>query len=323
MIPHALASLALLAAILAPPARAQAPAYPQQVQSCFDQVRFDAAPKRPVVNDFNLAQTILDLGLAPRFVGFAGIKGGERELVAPPGVVAGLKQFSDRYPTMEALLGQDADFYFAGWQYGLSEADVTPAKLEGFGVKTYVLYESCIRIGPRPPISMDTMYADIAALGRIFGIQPQTDILLADYRRRVAAVTTRTAGVAARPRMMYCGGCNTDSPPRTIGAEGMPRLLFDLAGGRNVFDDIKDSYVNVSWDTVIDRDPEWIVISNPRVPHEDSIAYLTTTPALRNITAVKNRHFIFLTYAERSPSTRNVDALERLAKAIHPELFEH
>lgn len=321
MIPKTLVGLAVLAALGAAPVRAQAPQYPAEVQSCFDQVRFDAAPQRPVVNDFNMVQTVLDMGLAPRFVGFAGIAGGEKELIAPPGVVAGLKQFSDRYPTMEALLGQNADFYFAGWQYGFSEADVTPAKLAAFDVRSYVLYESCIRIGPRPPIAMDTMYADVLALGRIFGAAPQAESLVADFRRRVAAVTDRTARAVQRPRMMYCGGCNNDSPPRTIGAEGMPRLLFDLAGGRNIFDDVKDSYVNVSWDTVIDRDPEWIVISNPRIPPEDSIAYLTSSPALRNITAVKQRQFLFMTYAERSPSTRNVDALERLARAIHPELF--
>jgi iron complex transport system substrate-binding protein len=169
---------------------------------------------------------------------------------------------------------------------------------------------------------MDTMYADVLALGRIFGVTPRAEALVAEYRRRVAAVTERTANVQQRPRIMYCGGCNNDSPPRSIGTEGMPRLLFDLAGGQNIFDDIRDSYVNVNWETVIDRDPEWIVISNPRVPHEDSIAYLTSSAALRNITAVKKRQFLFMSYAERSPSTRNVDALERLAVAIHPELFK-
>jgi iron complex transport system substrate-binding protein len=28
-----------------------------------------------------------------------------------------------------------------------------------------------------------------------------------------------------------------------------------------------------------------------------------------------------MTYPERSPSTRNVDALERLARTLHPEAF--
>jgi iron complex transport system substrate-binding protein len=300
---------------------APALAFPVEVQSCFDRVTFDGPPKRPVVNDFNMVQTIIDMGLIDRFVGVAGIAGGEKEIVAPPGVVEGLNQFSDRYPTTEAILGQNADFYFAGWQYGLSEPDVTPQRLASAGVKTYVLYESCIRIGPRPPISMDAMYADILALGKIFDISLKAEAMVADMRKRVAAVAERIAKAKTRPRMMYCGFCNSNNPPRTIGAEGMPRLLFDLAGGKNIFDDIKDSYVNVSWDTVIDRDPEWIVVSNPRISHQDIMNYLTTSPALKNVSAVKNRQILFMTYAERSPSPRNVDALERLARAIHPELF--
>jgi iron complex transport system substrate-binding protein len=311
----------LVAALLAALSAAPAKAFPVEIQSCFDKVRFSSAPKRPVVNDFNMVQTVIDMGLIERFVGVAGIAGGEHQIVAQPETVARLKQFADRYPSMEAVLGQNADFYFAGWQYGFSEADVTPKKLADLDVKSYVLYESCIRIGPRPPISMETMYADIVALGQIFDIVPKAEALIADFRKRVAAITARTTRAGQRPRVMYCGGCNTDIPPRTIGAEGMPRLLFELAGGQNVFDDIKDSYVNVSWDAVIARDPEWIVISNPRIPPEDSIRYLTTSSALRDVSAVKNRRFLFLTYAERSPSTRNVDALEKLARAFHPELF--
>jgi iron complex transport system substrate-binding protein len=317
MLRSMITSLAFAVAMIATPALA----YPVEVQSCFDKVTFDGPPKRPVVNDFNLVQTVIDMGLIDRFVGVAGIGGGEKEIVAPPGVMEKIKQFSDRYPTTEAILGQNADFYFAGWQYGLSEPDVTPKRLAETGVKTYVLYESCIRVGPRPPISMETMYADILALGQIFDAAPKAEAMVADLRKRVAAVAERIVNAKTRPRMMYCGFCNTDNPPRTIGAEGMPRLLFDLAGGKNIFDDIKDSYVNVSWDAVIDRDPEWIIVSNPRISHEDIMNYLTTSPALKNVSAVKNRHILFMTYAERSPSPRNVDALERLAKTIHPELF--
>jgi len=321
MIRKTLSGLALAASLLAPSLLATpALAFPIEVQSCFDKVTFNAPPKRPVVNDFNMIQTVVDMGLIDRFVGIAGIAGGESQIV-PTGALAMSKAFADRYPSMEAVLGQDADFYFAGWQYGFSDADVTPAKLAQLGVKSYVLYESCIRIGPRPPISMETMYADVLALGRIFDVTPKAEAMVADFRKRVSTIADRTAKAAKRPRIMYCGGCNNDTPPRTIGSEGMPRHLFELAGGQNIFDDIKDSYVNVSWDAVVARDPEWIVISNPRVPQEDSINYLTSAAPLRNLTAVKNRNFVFLTYAERSPSTRNVEALEMLARAFHPELF--
>src|ERR1700759_1022546 len=107
--------IALIICHLAAPALA----FPVEVQSCFDKVTFDGPPKRPVVNDFNMVQTIIDMGLIDRFVGVAGIAGGEKEIVGPPGLIEKLNQFSDRYPTTEAILGQNADFYFAGWQYGL------------------------------------------------------------------------------------------------------------------------------------------------------------------------------------------------------------
>src|SRR4051812_9254262 len=104
-------ALAAVAVLVATPALA----YPVEVQSCFDKAVFDAAPKRPVVNDFNMVQTVIDMGLIDRFVGIAGVAGGEKEIVAAPGVMEKLKQFSERYPTVEAILGENADFYFAGW----------------------------------------------------------------------------------------------------------------------------------------------------------------------------------------------------------------
>ena len=312
----------LLVACLAP---TPAITFPVTVQSCFDEVTFEQVPERPIVNDANMTQTIIDMGLLDKFVGVGGIGGVEHHLAATPDVIEKVKakEFSDRYPTMEAILGQDPDFYFAGWRYGFSDSNgITPQELAAFGIGSYVMYESCIRIGQRPPISMDTLYADILALGTIFGISEKAEAMVAGYRERVADITARVEKAARKPRVMYCGDCNTDNPPLSIGAEGMPKLLAKLAGGENIFDDIPDSYVRVSWDAVIERDPEWIIISNHRIPTEEMIEYLTTAPVLKDVTAVKERSFVLMTYAERSPSTRNVDALERLARAMHPDLFE-
>lgn len=301
-----------------------APAYPAIVHACGDVMRFDRAPRRPVVNDSNMVQTIIDMGLIDRFIGVSGIGGVEKDIVMPPATRRRINriQFSPRYPSREAILGQDPDFYFAGWQYGMSDATgVTPANLAVYGVKSYVLNESCIRIGPRPPITMETLYTDLRAIGRIFGVTPRAETMIADFRKRVASVSRTVSTARHRPRVMYCGDCNGDAPPLSIGAEGMPKLLAKLAGGQNIFDDIPDSYTRVSWEAVIARDPEWIILSNPRLPVDSMIRYMTSAPALRDVTAIRRRQFIVMTYAERSPSTRNVDALERLARAIHPTLF--
>ncbi|MFX4601093.1 hypothetical protein ABTB19_20720, partial [Acinetobacter baumannii] len=89
---------ALLAAGFALPfapaafAPAHAQSYPVEVPNCFQTARFDAPPKRPMVHDVNMTQTMLDLGLADRLVAVSGIAGAERHLIAPPGAVAALPQ---------------------------------------------------------------------------------------------------------------------------------------------------------------------------------------------------------------------------------------
>ncbi len=302
--------------------QADAQAHPVEVANCFETARFAAPPQRPMVHDTNMTQTMLDLGLADRLVAVSGIEGAEHRLIAPPGVVAALPRLPDRSPSLEAVLSADPDFLFAGWGYGFSEArGLTPARLAEMGVATYTLRESCIRIGPREPIGMDTLYADLLALGSIFGIAERAEAMVADFRRRVAAVTDRTGTVAARPRVMYCDHCHADGPPVSVGREGMTSLLMELAGGRNIFDDIPNSYVRVGWEEMVRRDPQWIIVSDHRVPAEAAIRHLTAAPQLADVEAVRKRQFIVLTYAEQTPSTRNVDALERMARTLHPERF--
>jgi iron complex transport system substrate-binding protein len=301
-----------------------AAAYPVSVVSCFDTVSFAGAPRRPVANSPNMIQTVIDLGLIDRFVGVSNTQETLDKLAAPPAVIARIKAkvISPVGATAEQLLGLNADFYYAGWRYGFVESTgVNPRALEKLGIKSYALAESCTRIGKKTPLSMDVVYADTLALGRIFGVETRAQMLVEEQKRRVKAVTDRTAKAARRPRVMYCGGCYTEEPPLSIGATGMPSLLASLAGGRNIFDDIKDSYVPVSWEAVIARDPEWIIVSDDKIPATTRIAFMTANPLLRNVTAIKKRQFVTLTYVERSPSTRNVAGLERLAKAMHPELF--
>lgn len=301
---------------------ALAQTYPVEVANCFETARFAAAPKRPMVHDTNMTQTMLDLGLADRLVAVSGIEGAEHRLIAPPGVVAALPRLPDRAPTLEAVLSVDPDFLFAGWSYGFNAArGLTPARLAEMGVATYTLRESCIRIGQREPISMETLYADLLALGRIFGITERAEAMVEDFRRRVAAVTERVGPVSERPRVMYCDQCHTDAAPLSVGREGMTSLLMELAGGHNIFDDIPDSYVRVSWEEMVRRDPQWIIVSAHRVPAEAAIRHLLSAPQLADVEAVRKKQFIVLTYAEQTPSTRNVEALERMARTLHPERF--
>lgn len=317
--------LACMAALflLAGNALAAGSAYPVQVRNCFETARFDAAPKRVVVNDANMVQTFVDLGLLDRITAVSAIAGREQLIEAPPGALAKLKQFSDRYPTLEAVIAQEPDFMFAGWSYGFDAGrGVTPKALADMGIATYTLRESCIRIGRREPMSMEVMYADVQALGAIFGVPDRAQQMVDGFRRRVQDVGARVARAKTRPRVMYCGDCSSAGAPLSSGGEGMPALLANLAGGQNIFDDIANSYVRVSWEEVVNRNPQWILVSDDRIPAEQHIRHLLQDPQLKNVEAVRERRFIRVTYPQRSPSTRNIETLERIARTLHPEVFK-
>lgn len=47
---------------------------------------------------------------------------------------------------------------------------------------------------------------------------------------------------------------------------------------------------------------------------------MKANPQLASVKAIKENHFIKVKLSEICPGVRTVDALERMAKAMHPEL---
>ena len=293
-------------------------AYPVTVKSCNRDVTFEAAPKRAVSNDVNLTEMMLALKLQDRMVGYTGVSGWKTLDEKIREGVQELPELSPKYPTKEVLLGADADFYFAGWNYGMKVGgEVTPETLAPFGVKVYELTESCIHIMGKAKPTMDDMFVDLLNLGRIFGVEDRAEELVAGYRADLDAITTRIGGIEKPVRVfVYDSG---EEKPFTSGRFGIPTAMIEAAGGVNVMEDVDKSWTEVSWEPVIERNPEVVVIVNyGEVTAEQKIAFMKTNPAFKNLDAVKNDRFVVLEYVEATPGPRNVHAIARLAEAFHP-----
>ena len=139
------------------------------VDSCNRTVTFDSPPQRAISNDVNLTEMMLVLGLSDKMVGYTGISGWKTLDEEMRLGVKQLPELSPKYPTKEVLVGADADFFFAGWNYGMKVGgEVTPETLKPFGINVYELTESCIHIMTKKKVSMDDMYNDLLNLGRIW-----------------------------------------------------------------------------------------------------------------------------------------------------------
>jgi iron complex transport system substrate-binding protein len=249
-------------------------------------------------------------------VGYTGISGWKTLDAEMRSGVKELPELSAKYPTKEVLVGADADFFFAGWNYGMKVGgEVTPETLDPFGIKVYELTESCSHIMDKDKASLEDMYADILNLGKIFGVEGRAEILVAEYKSELknfkANLKTRDEGLRV---FVYDSG---EDAPFTAGRFAMPTALIEAAGGHNIMDDFNKSWGSVTWEEVVERDPQVVVIVNyGDVTAEQKRDYMMSNPAFKNIAAVKNERFVTLEYVEATPGPRNIQAVQNLADAF-------
>ena len=285
------------------------------VQSCNRTVSFDAPPARAISNDVNLTEMMLVLGLADRMVGYTGISGWKTLDEEMRAGVEALPELSAKYPTKEVLVGADADFFFAGWNYGMKVGgEVTPDTLAPFGIKVYELTESCTHIMNKGKASIEDMYADLANLGTIFDVPDKAATLIDGYKADLASFAdTLETGDPLRV-FVYDSG---EDAPFTAGLYAMPTALIEAAGGMNVMEDFEKSWGTVTWEEVVERNPEVIVIVNyGEVTAEQKRDFMMSKPAFAELDAVKNDRFVTLEYVEATPGPRNIQAIKTLAEAF-------
>lgn len=308
---------ALLTALLllAGPALAEATHYPLTVHSCNRDVTFAKAPERALSHDINMTQMMLALGLRTRMVGYSGVSGWKAVTPALRKELDGLPELASKYPSVETLLNANVDFFFAGWDYGMRVGgDLTPQTLAPLGIAVYELTESCAFVMKRPPASLDDTYTDLRNLGRIFDVQARASQLIEHMQQRVARVQQGLP--AHRPRVfLYDSG---EDRAMTSGRLGMPEALINAAGGRNILDDVDASWTRVNWESVVERNPEVIVIVDyGEVTAAQKQQFLLQHPALQSVDAVRNQRFVVIPYVAATPSLENVEAIEAIAKSLH------
>jgi len=307
------AGLAL--SLLAGQACAEATRYPLTVHSCNREVTFKEAPKHALSHDINMTQMMLALGLKSRMVGYSGISGWKAVTPEMQAILDGLPELAAKYPSVETLLDANVDFFFAGWDYGMRVGgDLTPQTLTPLGINVLELTESCAFVMKRPAASLDDTYNDLRNLGRIFDVQDRANQLIAEMQQQVTAIQQDLP--TEKPRVfLYDSG---EDRAMTSGRLGMPQALIDAAGGRNILDDVEASWTRVNWETVVERNPQVIVIVDySEVTAEQKQQFLLNNKALQSVDAIRNQRFIVIPYVQATPGIDNVEAVQTLAKGFH------
>jgi iron complex transport system substrate-binding protein len=308
-----------------PPSAPASAAYPVTVQVCGSPVTFTSAPKHAVANDINATEDMLALGLQSRMAGDFGVTGdGPVGSPVPARYLTAFHQVRDvssGYFTLETLVGLRPDFLFAGWNYGLQVGtSLTPGRLAKFGIKTLVLSESCTHVNPgEQQVSINDTYQDLANLGAIFNVRSRAGQIIAQMKAQVAAARAKVANLRPVSVFLYDSG---QSAPFTAPGLAMPNALIQLGGGTNIFASLRQSWTSVSWEAVVARKPQCIIINDYGTPTwQQKEKFLKTDPVTRKLPAVRNGCILHLSYDQLTPGPRNARAVTAIAGWLHPQAF--
>lgn len=284
--------------------------------NCGREVTYEKVPERVVTNDVGITELMLALGLEDRMAGFAmpDDKGDLSDVPWKDGYDK-VRWLSKDQLTKENVLDARADLVFAGWNYGFrEEGGFTPEALGKLGIPSYILTESCRNSrtkssrGIMPPL--DALYADLTNLGKLFGVEKRAAALIADFKKRIADVRAKAPSGTDRPTVfLYDSGRDQ---PFTSGRYAAPEQIITESGGVNVMHDVADSWTTVGWESVVERNPDVILVCDyGDVSAEEKKKFLLSHPPLRDVSAVKNRRIFTLDYVDLVESPRNPSAIAR------------
>ncbi|ULB12379.1 ABC transporter substrate-binding protein (plasmid) [Cereibacter azotoformans] len=321
---------AALGAALSLPAAAET-AYPLSLTNCGVDLTFDKAPESAVTVGQAATEILYSLGLGEKVLGtsvwFTKVLPEFEDLNAK------VERLADNDPSFESVVNRKPGLVAVQyeWHVGPQGIVATREQFADVGVPTYILPADCWKKdnttgsdGTRQAMfEMDSVYAGVTELGRIFNVPDKGDELVATLRAREAAAIekAKALNLTGASALFWFSSAEMDVDPYVAGRKGPPGYMMEKLGLRNVVES-DEEWPTVSWETIARANPSVIVVARMerrRFPADDvekKLEFLKSDPVTSQMDAVKNGRIVILDAHSMDPSIRNVTALETLAEAL-------
>ncbi len=170
------------------------------------------------------------------------------------------------------------------------------------------------------PKSISDILNIIVELGIITGHEKEANNVSTNISTRIDALNDKLNRLKENERIKVFYEV-WDAPLMTAGPKSFTGQMITKAGAINIFSDAKGDYPQISAEELISRNPQVILTSDT---HGDKLTVdaMAQREGWESIDAVINNKVILLDGNIVSrPGPRVIDAIEKIANSIYPELF--
>ena len=254
------------------------------------EVVFDQSPQRIIAYDSAPVEILYAMGEGERVVGTHDFTTHPAEAVDIPKVGSAFQINSEKIVELEP------DLIYTFYSGSLPD-------LEDLGIRVLYLEQ---------PATLDEISEQMRMWGKITGKVEAAEGVATDFETGVNEIRDRLASVGEGPRLLH-----DDSEFFTRGPDTLVGRVYSLLKAQNI---AEGGYGQLSPEVIVDRDPEVIITTFP-----EGVQAIIEHPALQNVSAVRDGRVYAVDANIVSISVagpRFVDAMEVLARLIHPDLFE-
>ena len=288
------------------------------VQNCGRDVTVERPIERAIAVNQPAAEMLFALGVQDRMAGYAM---SDDDVLPELREARGQVQaFDTEFPSFESVLEREPDMVYTTFNYTFtSEGIADRIKFTDLGVATYQSPSECTgqESEQSKALTLDDLYDEINDVATLFDVKNKGVELTESLKDRAA---TATAALGAENVTLAWWYAATKTP-YFAGCCGAPGIMTDAVGAKNAFDDNKQYWPEIGWESVLDRDPTVLVLADLDRGGDgdsaaDKIAFLESDPVASKLTAVKNKRYIILEGTTMDPSIRNVGGIEQLSDGL-------
>ncbi|WP_241665679.1 ABC transporter substrate-binding protein [Prescottella subtropica] len=283
------------------------------LQNCGRTVTLDGPAQRAVTLNQGATESALSVGAQGQMAGTAYLD----DTIAPQwrDAYAQIPVLNESaYPSREAVLEARPDLVLASYASAFDDKAVgSQDSLADLGVATYVSPFGCQDKSQRPPVGWDAVATEIGDYGTLFGRGSDADAESTRMRDTLAGIESAAPG---RGKSVFWYDSKTDTP-YVGGNAGGPQLIIDAVGATNVFSGLNGAWGNGNWETVLQANPDVIVLVDATWDTAESKKqFLKSDPALRDLTAVRTDAFVVVPFSEGTPGPRLIDGARSAADQL-------